>query len=199
MRRGFKSWCERAAAEYRQALGVATDAALDPRALAALLGVRVTTPEGLPTLSSASRKQLTKVDAESWSAVTVSQGEAKLVVLNSGHSRARRASSLAHELAHVILNHTSDRSQLSREGFLLRTAFDKEQEQEADWFAGCLLVPREGLLRASWRSRSTAALAARFGVSEDLIKWRLRMTGVPRQLRRPASPRRTASRMGSST
>ena len=199
MRRGFKSWCERAAAEYRQTLGVPLDAALDPRALAALLGVRVTTPEALPALPSASRRQLTEIDPESWSAVTVSQGEAKLVVLNSGHSRARQASSLAHELAHVILNHTSDRSQLSREGFLLRTTFDKEQEEEADWFSGCLLVPREGLLRASWRNRSTAALAVHFGVSEGLITWRLRMTGVPRQMRRPVSPRRTAPRKGSST
>ena len=199
MRRGFKSWCERATAEYRRTLGVPLDAALDPRALAALLGVRVTTPAALPTLSSASRKQLVEIDAESWSAVTVSQGDAKLIVLNSGHSQARQASSLAHELAHIILNHTSDQVQLSREGFLLRTTFDKEQEQEADWFGGCLLVPREGLLRASWRNRSAAALAAHFGVSENLITWRLRMTGVPRQLRRPASPWSTAPRTESST
>ena len=199
MRRGFKSWCERAAAEYRQTLGVPLDSALDPRALAVLLGVRVTTPEALPALPPASRRQLTEIDPESWSAVTVSQGDARLVVLNSGHSQARQASSLAHELAHVILNHTSDRSRLSREGFLLRTTFDKEQEEEADWFAGCLLVPREGLLRASWRNRSAAALAVHFGVSEDLLTWRLRMTGVPRQMRRPASPRRTAPRKGSST
>ena len=199
MRRGFKSWCERAAVEYRQTLGVPLDAALNPRALAALLGVRVTTPEALPALPPASRKQLTEIDAESWSAVTVSQGDAKLVVLNSGHSKARQASSLAHELAHVILNHTTDQSRLSREGFLLRTTFDKEQEQEADWFAGCLLVPREGLLRMSWRNRSTAALATHFGVSEDLVMWRLRMTGVLRQVRRHTSPWRTAPRMESST
>lgn len=199
MRRGFKSWCERAAAEYRQTLGVPVDAALDPRALAALLKVRVATPEGLPTLPAASRKQLTETDAESWSAVTVSRGAARLVVLNSGHSQTRQASSLAHELAHVILNHTSDQVQLSREGLLLRTTFDKEQEQEADWFGGCLLVPREGLLRASWRNRSSVALAVHFGVSEDLISWRLRMTGVPRQLRSRASPWRTAPRRESST
>ena len=199
MRRGFKSWCERVAAEYRQTLGVPIDAALEPRALATLLGVRVTTPEELPALPAASRKQLVETDAGSWSAVTVSRGDAKLIVLNSGQSEARQASSLAHELAHIILNHVSDQVQLSREGLLLRTTFDKEQEQEADWFGGCLLVPREGLLRASWRIRSTAALAVHFGVSEDLIKWRLRMTGVPRQLRRRVSPRRAMSRMESST
>ena len=178
MRRGFKSWCERASAEYRRALGVPLAAALDPRSLAALLQVHVMTPDDLPTLSPASRRQLVEVDAGSWSAVTVSQGGIKLVVLNSGQSKVRQASSLAHELSHIILNHTSDQAQLSREGFLFRTTFDKAQEQEADWLGGCLLVPREGLLHMSRQLESPADLAEHFGVSKNLITWRLRMTGV---------------------
>ena len=188
MRRGFKSWCERATIEYRQALGIPLAAKLEPRQLAALLDVRVSTPEDLPTLPPASLMQLTETDAESWSAVTISQGNAKLVILNSGQSPARQASSLAHELAHIILNHVSEQVQLSHEGFLLRTTFDKEQEEEADWLGGCLLVPREGLLRACRCPCSLPSLAARFGVSMDLIEWRLRMTGIQKQLKRPVSP-----------
>ena len=198
MRRGFKSWCERTAAEYRQTLHVPIDMALDPGALAALLRVRVTTPEELPALSAASCRQLIEIDAASWSAVTVSQGSAHLVVLNSSHSPARRASSLAHELAHIILNHVSDQVQLSCEGLLFRTTFDKEQEQEADWLGGCLLVPREGLLRMCLRLRSHVALAEHFRVSEQLMAWRLRMTGVEKQVRRSFStaPEAGADRLG---
>jgi len=184
MRRGFKSWCERTSAEYRETLGVPLDAALDPRQLANLLEVRVTTPEVLSGLSDSSRRQLTKVDPGSWSAVTVSKGGASLVVLNSGHSQARQTSSLTHELAHLILNHQSDQVELSKEGFLFRTAFDQEQEQEADWLGGCLLVPREGLLRMSFRTGSAPALANHFGTSVELINWRLRMTGVGKQVGR---------------
>ena len=157
MRRGFKSWCERTAAEYREALGVPMAAALDPRALAEHLNVRVVLPEQVPGVPPASLKRLRGVAGRAcWSAMTISQGGIRLVILNSGHPGTRQANSLVHELAHIILNHTSDDVQVSQEGFLFRNRFDKEQEDEADWLAGCLLLPREGLLRAYWGQPSPA-------------------------------------------
>ena len=195
MRRGFKAWCERTAGDYRQALGVAPSEALDPRRLAAHLEVRVATPEDIPTLSDAARRQLVEVDPGSWSAVTIARGNARLVILNSGHGDARQRSSLAHELAHIILNHATDRTRLSREGLLFRGTFNREQEDEATWFAGCLLVPRDGLLKARLRTPDEHALAAQFGVSTDMIAWRLKMTGVLRQARwRPPGARQAAAR-----
>ena len=182
MRRGFKAWCEQVSTEYHQELGVSLDQAFDPRILAETMGVRVLLPSDIRGLSPASLRQLTVVDAESWSAITLVRRGMKLVILNSGQSPARRTNSLAHELAHIILNHTSDDAQLSIEGFLFRARFDKNQEDEANWLAGCILVPREGLLQAYWRTQNPQALAARFGVSRDLINWRLRMTGVARQM-----------------
>ena len=194
MRRGFKAWCEATSAEYRQTLGIAPAAALDPRRLAKHLGVRVTTPKGIPTLSADARRQLTVTDPKSWSAVTVAHGDRRLVILNSGHSPARQAISLAHELAHLILNHSSDRTRLSAQGVLFRGSFNRDQEEEADWLAGCLLVPRDGLLAAYRPNGSDKRLAARFGVSADMIRRRLRMTGVLRQMRQlgPGGPSRTA-------
>ena len=183
MRRGFKAWCERTAGEYRQVLGVAPSRPLDPRCLADHLGVRVATPEDIPTLSDVARRQLVEIDPGSWSAVTIALGDARLVILNSGHSEARQRSSLAHELAHLILNHPTDRTQLSHEGLLFRGTFDREQEEEANWLGGCLLVPRDGLLKARLRLSDEDALATRFGVSADMIAWRLRTTGVLRQVR----------------
>ena len=58
MRRGFKSWCERVAAEYREALGVPMAAALDPRALAEHLNVRVLMPENVPGVAPVNLRQL---------------------------------------------------------------------------------------------------------------------------------------------
>ena len=184
MRRGFKAWCEKTAGDYRQALGVPPTAALDPNRLAAHLGLRVTTPERIPTLSETSRRQLLEIDPDSWSAVTLVRNDSGLVILNSAHSEARQRSSLAHELAHILLNHASDQTHLSELGLLFRRSFDREQEQEANWLAGCLLVPRDGLLKARLRTRSENALAARFGVSTSMISWRLRTTGVLRQVGR---------------
>lgn len=131
MRRGFKSWCERVAGEYRGALGVPMTDALDPHALSDHLGVRVLTPQDVPELPANSLRQLTVIDRDSWSAVTISQSDVRLVILNSGHSQTRQANSLVHELAHIILNHASDEAQVSREGFLFRARFDKEQEERS--------------------------------------------------------------------
>lgn len=184
MRRGFKAWCERASLEYRRSLRVPLAYPLDPRRLADLLGVLVTTPEAIPGLSRETVVQLTEVDRDSWSAVTISHNGKRLVILNSGQSVARQANSLAHELAHIILNHTTDRAVLSDEGLLFRGSYDAGQEEEAAWLAGCLLVPRGGLLTASRQRADHPYLAKRFGVSRDMIAWRLRVTGVSRQLKR---------------
>ncbi|MXW10512.1 MAG: ImmA/IrrE family metallo-endopeptidase [Gammaproteobacteria bacterium] len=184
MRRGFKAWCERTSREYRVSLGVPLANPLDPGRVADLLGVRVTTPEAIPGVSQESVVQLTKIDRDSWSAVTISLNGKRLVILNSGQSVARQTSSLAHELAHIILNHTTDQAVLTDEGFLFRGNYDAVQEQEANWLASCLLVPRDGLLAAGRRNADQRYLAMRFGVSREMIAWRLRMTGVSRQLKR---------------
>ena len=191
MRRGFKAWCERTATEYRQAFGVVPTGALDPRRLAARLGVRAAVPEDIPTLSDAARRQLVEVDPSSWSAVSIARGNDRLVILNSGNSEARQRSSLAHELSHLILNHATDEARLTHEGLLFRGTFDREQEEEADWLGGCLLVPRAGLLKARLRTPDVHALATMFGVSTELISWRLQKTGVLRQVRQRPTPRRT--------
>ena len=183
MRRGFKAWCERTADEYRQALDIPLEEALDPQAFAAFLDVRVLTPKEVPDVSKASLKQLAVTDRDSWSAITMSQSGINLVILNSSQTVARQANSLVHELAHIILNHKAAKAQVSAEGLLFRAQFDKEQEDEADWLAGCILVPGEGLLQAYRRGHSPPLLAQQFGVSQDLINWRLRMTGTQKRVR----------------
>ena len=190
MRRGFKSWCENVSAEYRSNLGLERDDVLDPRDLARYLGVRVWTPHDVPGLSRASIEQLIDTDSTSWSAVTLAVNGQNVVILNSAHAPTRQRNSLAHELAHLVLNHRAARTTVSDEGFLFSDRFDEEQEEEADWLSGALLLPREGLLNAYRRSRSSAVVARHFGVSTKLVDWRLRMTGILMQTQRAARRRR---------
>ncbi len=184
MRRGFKAWCETAAEKYRTALGLKPVDLLDPKELAVHLGVIVWRPEDVPELSKTSLRQLTHHDAGSWSAVTIRHGDTKLTIVNSAHAVTRQRSSISHELAHIILEHEPGRIDLSREGHLLLSSFEKEQEDEADWLSGTLLVPRTGLLMAYQSAQDPRVLANRFGVSENMLNWRLRMTGVATQARR---------------
>jgi Zn-dependent peptidase ImmA (M78 family) len=89
-----------------------------------------------------------------------------------------------HELAHIELRHPPARVEVSATGLLLLSDYFNEQEQEADWLAAALLLPREGLLRLRSVRECTAEIATHYGVSESLCEWRLRMTGVDVQMRR---------------
>ena len=184
MRRGFKTWCETTAGNYRTALGLKPEDPLDPENLAAHLGIIVWRPEEVPGLAESSLQQLTNHDSDSWSAVTIRVGDTNLTIVNSAHAPTRQRSSLSHELAHLILDHEPGRIDLSPEGHLLLNSFEREQEEEADWLSGTLLVPRAGLVIAYRSTQDPRKLANRFEVSVDMLNWRLRMTGVVTQAQR---------------
>ena len=135
-------------------------------------------------MSNKSLWRLINHDSDSWSAVTIRHDDTKLSIVNSAHAETRRRSSLSHELAHIILEHELGRIDLSREGHLLLSSYEREQEDEAEWLSGALLVPRAGLLIACRSTRDLRSLANRFGVSVDMLNWRLRMTGFATQARR---------------
>ncbi len=193
MRRGLKTWCENTAERYRTALGLKPDDPLNPEDLSAHLGVIVWRPEEIPGLAESSLLRLTNHDSDSWSAVTIRVGETDLIVVNSAHAPTRQRSSLSHELAHLILDHEPGRIDLSPAGHLLLSSFEREQEEEADWMSGTLLVPRTGLVIAYRSTQDPRILANRFGVSLDMLEWRLRMTGVATQARRARKWSRTRS------
>ena len=183
-RRGFKSWCETTAVQFRMALGLAASNALPAARLAAHIGVRVLSIGEILGLSVASLRQLTDVDPESWSAMLVRFGDQHVVVMNTTHSAGRQSSSLMHECAHVILNHEPAEAGHAAGGLLMVSGYKVQQEAEADWLAGALLLPRVALL-AIVRCRMPQRDAARaYGVSDDMLRMRLDRTGVNMQMRR---------------
>ena len=183
MRHGFKAQSERRAAAARTVLGLRSCAPLDPWAYAAHLGVRVL-EFGKLGLSPRTVRQLTVVDKDSWSAMTLNVEGTSAIVINPAHLLTRQRNDLMHELAHIELLHAPARVEVSENGLLLLSDYSDEQEQEADWLAGAMLLPREGLVRLRAARQSTEEIAAYYGVSEPLCEWRLRMTGVDTQMRR---------------
>jgi len=183
LRRGFKAQGERSAAAARITLGLKLYAPLDPWAYAEHLNVRVLEfgRLGLPTQA---RRQLTVVDGDSWSAMTLQVEGVFALVLNPAHAITRQRSDLMHELSHIELRHAPARVEVSDTGLLLLSDYSDEQEQEADWLGAALLLPREGLVRLRSAHKSTTEIATYYGVSEALCKWRLRMTGVDVQMGR---------------
>ena len=184
-RRGFKSWCESASLQYRAVLGLEPTGPLPVAKLAVHLAIRVLEVEQVPGLSRASLTQLTRRDPDSWSALMVSHRGKNVVVMNTTHSLGRQSSSLAHECSHVILNHKPAQA-LRSEGGIFISSYDRQQEEEADWLAGALLLPRVALLRIGYLGIDHARHAREYQVSEEMLRMRLDRTGVHLQLRRRA-------------
>jgi hypothetical protein len=183
VRHGFKAQSERASSAARTKLGLKSYAPLDPWLYAAELDVKIL-EFGRLGLPSRAVRQLTVVDSDSWSAMTLRVNGAFAIVINPGHAVTRQRSDLMHELAHIELCHSPARVEVSTSGLLLLSDYSDEQEQEADWLGAALLLPREGLVRLRAARKSTAEIATYYGVSEPLCEWRLRMTGVDVQMRR---------------
>jgi Zn-dependent peptidase ImmA (M78 family) len=86
-----------------------------------------------------------------FSAALVPFGSKRLIIENSAHSSTRRRVSIAHEMAHVLLEHELDSTLLTLEGC---RAVDKEAEEEADQLGGELMIPYQAALTAA-RSNCT--------------------------------------------
>jgi Zn-dependent peptidase ImmA (M78 family) len=100
-----------------------------------------------------------------------------LIVVNRDDSPTRRRFTLSHEFKHV-LDHPFVSVIYSELG---ENAADRDRatEQICDYFAGCLLMPRNWIKRA-WANgvQDQAALAAMFDVSEAAMAVRLQQIGL---------------------
>jgi len=183
-RRGFKSWCETTALQFRTALGLKAPDPLPAERLAAHIGLRVVDIGLIPGLRADALQQLTVADPSSWSAVMLTLGDSKVVVLNPSHSDGRQSNDLMHECAHVVLNHAPSKALRAATGALMLSAYDKQQEAEADWLAAALLLPRAALLRIVQSGVSSEEAAYQYRTSQALLRMRLNQTGVNLQMRR---------------
>jgi len=181
MRRGFKAESERLSEAARASLGLGALEKLDPWAYAESLGAYILAADELD-LPPQHAAQLLERDPDSWSGMTLAEDGLLLIVLNSAQSKRRQASTLMHELAHSILDHTPASVQVSPAGLVLLSDFSDEQEEEADWLGGALLLPQAALYHHRSAGKSVTDIARHFGVSDDLCHWRCRMTGVEKRL-----------------
>jgi Zn-dependent peptidase ImmA (M78 family) len=113
-----------------------------------------------------------------FSALTVCRGSRRAIFFNHVHSKRRRVNSISHEISHVVLEHKPKPAVTDG----LSRNWDPVQEEEADWLAGCLLVPRAGALAWFEQGGGFADGADHFGVSGQLFQWRVNHTGVRKQL-----------------
>lgn len=130
LRRGFKSEAERIAKDVWTAMGLDAGDPMDAIALAKHAGCIVHPADSLVDI--AKLKTLYAIQDNAFFACTfeISAGR-HAIVYNPLMNDARRNSDIAHEVAHILLDHRLSRlEQLGDVAFL---SCDRRQEEEAGW------------------------------------------------------------------
>jgi Zn-dependent peptidase ImmA (M78 family) len=81
-----------------------------------------------------------------------------------------------------MLGHELTSASLTEDGHFVPTTYDQDQEDEADWLAGTLLLPRPALLKIRYSQMTDQSATEYFKVSNQMLIWRFRMTGVDYQI-----------------
>jgi hypothetical protein len=176
-KRGFKSWCEQTAEATRRQRGMQPWEPVRARELAESLKATIVTPQDLPGLPSDVCQRLLSVHEDIWSAITISTWP-PLIVYNPAHSEGRQNSDLMHEVAHLLMEHVPGTVYIDPKSRLALRHFDSEQEEQANWLSGCLLLPRAALLRIRQLDCSDEVACEQYSVSSKMLNYRLHTSGV---------------------
>lgn len=180
LERGFKSQANRLAAEVRAELGLEALDPLNPFALAEDLAIPVTPLSALAEAIPDAVHQLSRVDSGAFSAATVFLGPRRRIIYNDAHSRARQHSDMSHECAHALLRHPP---RPAFDGSGCRD-WDADEEDEANFLGAALLVTEEATLHIVRREMDFNQAAHFYGVSRQLLRWRMNATGAVKRVAR---------------
>ncbi len=174
LRRGFVKESEEYAVEFRQELGLAEHVPLCPYALAGHLEIPVAPISTHPTIPDDVKRHLAGRGKSSFSALTLADGSYREILHNDYQHQNRRASSIMHEIAHIVLGHPP------KPPFLGDTcrSFDPIMEREANELGFTILVPKLAALFAIESFRDRNAAASHYGVSLTLLNYRIRKTNA---------------------
>lgn len=181
MKRGFKAYAERLSLSARSKLRIRPYDRLDPWTFLPGAGLLVWEPKDVPGIDPKHIVQLTVRDPDSWSGAMVQGVKGTAIIINPAHPKTRQANTLMHEWSHLELKHKPNRVDLFDHGLAMLSDYPPELEEEADWLAGAMLAPRDGLAHFARKGAKNEEIAEHFGISEQLAGWRRRMTGIDRQ------------------
>ena len=177
MRRGFKAEAERLAIQVRAEIGIGPYKPLNIDALVQHVGAQLRAADELTSVVKL--QELEELQPGAFSACTFDFGNRKIIVISPLASNERQRSDASHEASHLLLEHNvKEIEQLGRLSFF---TCDPDEEQEANWLAGCLLLPRDLLTRSLKHGLDAAAIAEANAVSLQMANFRLRATGAERQ------------------
>lgn len=180
-----QAWIERKGQELRALGGAGPTDCLDIFKLAPALSAEIIQLAWGGDVSDEILYQLTEVDPNSFSAGTLVLPDRFIIVINPAHSSTRNSISVLEECAHIYLNHRPERIHNLDSHFFSRR-YDESMEKEAYAVGAAALLPSSVLDLVKSGSVSVRNLARQHGVSEDLVRFRLRELGWAKPVSRKA-------------
>lgn len=172
MRRGFKAFAEAIAGDIRKEMDIPAHGRLCAFELAKHLCIPTLRlselARGAVGLTAAQRTAL-ELEVHGF-CMPLPDGR-RAIVYNDSNAPARQQSDISHEVAHLLLHHQfrSLKNQNWRE---------QEQEDEASFLGGTLLVPLAAALHVLRRKLGMAEAARDYGISEQMMLYRCNVSGA---------------------
>jgi Zn-dependent peptidase ImmA (M78 family) len=176
--------CEHHALDLRQELGLGVGAKLVIEDVFDLLPNTVVIPHGQIAMANVYADHFRAEGSGRWSGLAIRLDDGSdLIVYNDSHPDTRVRATLMEEFFHLKLNHPRSHIQLLGDGTRART-FDDEVERIAYGSGAAALVPFCRLKEMLADGASSSAIAHAFGVSTELVSFRMKVTKLYRS-RRP--------------
>lgn len=172
--RRFLRFVEEHGLAIRHRAGLGTEGRLDPYEAASEFGVVIAKPDELQRLDPRDLAQIRLIDARAWSGSAQELPDGRvLVLLNPNQTPERAASTLMEEIAHAYFGHQPTALISAPMGLTNRT-YVKAEEDEAFWTGAAALLPSSVVARAVWHEIPADALAQAYGVSLELVEFRIK-------------------------
>lgn len=169
-----KQEMEDIASEFRDNLELREDEPFDSLNLS-IEGIDVLTPTEVHGLPNHCLSYLQFDGCDDWSAMSVPlevSGDRWAVLMNDRHIVERQRVTLLEECWHILLGHKLTRiAKIS--GSFGRT-YESIEEHDAFYLAAATLLPRSAMVEAVEKGTSATELATRFGVSSQLVDYRIK-------------------------
>lgn len=145
-----------------------------------------TTPIPVEEIASKVQIKISRAPSKDFSGLLIRKDGRALIGVNSEEASVRQRFTIAHELGHFFLHPQKDafvdyRNHKDSKRDLVTTL----KERQANSFAAALLIPRKNITKDFKNSAKglsdyeiTNILAARYEVSEDAMKYRLKDLGL---------------------
>lgn len=171
-------FAERHAIALRQQAQVGPLEALDPRKLGKFFKLQIAQLDEIVAVTPEQRAYMSKVNPKEWSGAGIELPNNRwLVLLHPLQTIERARVTTMEEVAHVYFGHKPTRIERAPDGQSYRH-FDKRIEQEAYWTAAAALLPSKAVGLAVYRKQSAESLAAKYGVSVELVMFRIKILNL---------------------